>query len=69
MLTSLAQCCNPVPGDEIIGYVTRSRGVSIHRKDCVNIVNDEEKEKLIPVDWGQTGLTYPVTVTVDAGTG
>jgi GTP pyrophosphokinase len=66
MLTSLAQCCNPVPGDEIIGYVTRSRGVSIHRKDCLNIINDEEKERLIPVDWGQTGLTYPVTVIVDA---
>ena len=45
MLASLAQCCNPVPGDEIIGYVTRSRGVSIHRKDCLNIINDEEKER------------------------
>ncbi|MDD5289010.1 MAG: bifunctional (p)ppGpp synthetase/guanosine-3',5'-bis(diphosphate) 3'-pyrophosphohydrolase [Dehalococcoidales bacterium] len=66
MLTSLAQCCNAVPGDEIIGFVTRSRGVSIHRKDCVNIVNEEEKERLIPVDWGQTDLTYPVTVVVDA---
>ncbi len=66
MLTSLAQCCNPVPGDEIIGFVTRSRGVSIHRKDCVNIINEEEKERLIEVDWGQVGLTYPVTVVVDA---
>jgi GTP pyrophosphokinase len=66
MLTSLAQCCNPVPGDEIIGFVTRNRGVSIHRKDCVNIINEEEKERLIEVDWGQTGLTYPVTVIVDA---
>ena len=66
MLTSVAQCCNPVPGDEIIGFVTRNRGVSIHRKDCVNIINEEEKERLIEVDWGQTGLTYPVTVVVDA---
>jgi GTP pyrophosphokinase len=66
MLTSMAQCCNPVPGDEIIGFVTRNRGVSIHRKDCVNIINEEEKERLIEVDWGQTGLTYPVTVVVDA---
>jgi GTP pyrophosphokinase len=55
-----------VPGDEIIGFVTRSRGVSIHRKDCVNIVNEDEKERLIEVDWGQVGLTYPVTVVVDA---
>jgi GTP pyrophosphokinase len=66
MLVSLAQCCNPVPGDEIIGFVTRSRGVSIHRKDCVNIINEDEKERLIEVDWGQVGLTYPVTVVVDA---
>jgi GTP pyrophosphokinase len=66
MLTSLAQCCNPVPGDEIIGFVTRTRGVSIHRKDCVNIINEDEKERLIEVDWGQAGLTYPVSVVVDA---
>lgn len=66
MLTNLAQCCNPVPGDEIIGFVTRSRGVSIHRKDCVNIVNEEERERLIPVQWGQTDHIYPVTVEVDA---
>jgi GTP pyrophosphokinase len=55
-----------VPGDEIIGFVTRTRGVSIHRKDCVNIINEDEKERLIEVDWGQAGLTYPVTVVVDA---
>ena len=66
MLTNLAQCCNPVPGDEIIGFVTRSRGISIHRKDCINIVNEEEKERLIPVQWGQTDHIYPVTVEVDA---
>jgi GTP pyrophosphokinase len=66
MLTSLAQCCNPVPGDEIIGFVTRNRGVSVHRKDCINIINEEEKERLIEVDWGQTGTTYPVSVVVDA---
>jgi GTP pyrophosphokinase len=66
MLTSLAQCCNPVPGDEIIGFVTRNRGVSIHRKDCINIINEEEKERLIEVDWGKAGTTYPVSVVVEA---
>ena len=66
MLTSLAQCCNPVPGDEIIGFVTRNRGVSVHRKDCINIINEEEKERLIEVDWGKAGTTYPVSVVVDA---
>jgi GTP pyrophosphokinase len=67
VLTSIAQCCNPVPGDEIIGFVTRSRGVSIHRKDCINIINEEEKERLIPVEWGKTvDHTFPVTVYVEA---
>lgn len=66
MLTMIAKCCNPVPGDEIIGFVTRSRGVSIHRKDCVNIINEDEKERLIEVDWGQAGHTYPVTVLVES---
>ncbi|HXY73930.1 MAG TPA: bifunctional (p)ppGpp synthetase/guanosine-3',5'-bis(diphosphate) 3'-pyrophosphohydrolase [Dehalococcoidales bacterium] len=66
MLTSLAQCCNPVPGDEIIGFVTRSRGVSVHRKDCANVINEEEKERLIPVSWGRSDRTYPVTIDVEA---
>ena len=48
-----SKCCNPVPGDEIIGFVTRGRGVSIHRQDCVNIVNlpAEERVRLIDADW------------------
>jgi len=66
MLTNLAQCCHPVPGDEIIGYITRSRGVSIHRRDCHNIINEDEKERLIPVEWGQTDSLYPVSIRVEA---
>ncbi|MDP2919777.1 MAG: bifunctional (p)ppGpp synthetase/guanosine-3',5'-bis(diphosphate) 3'-pyrophosphohydrolase [Dehalococcoidia bacterium] len=66
MLTNLAQCCNPVPGDAIIGFVTRSRGVSIHRKDCTNIVNEEERERIVPVQWGRGDRTYPVSVAVEA---
>ena len=65
MLTQLAQCCNPVPGDKIIGYVTRSRGVTIHRQDCINVVNEDERERLMPVDWGQADLLFPVKVRVD----
>jgi guanosine-3',5'-bis(diphosphate) 3'-pyrophosphohydrolase len=66
LMTSIAQCCHPVPGDRIIGYITRSRGVSVHRADCHNIVNEDEKERLIPVEWGQTDLLYPVKIQVDA---
>jgi GTP pyrophosphokinase len=66
MLTNLAQCCNPVPGDAIIGFVTRSRGVSIHRQDCTNVINEEEKERLVPVQWGKSDRTYPVSVEVEA---
>lgn len=66
LMTNLAQCCHPVPGDKIIGYITRSRGVTIHREDCVNVINEDEKERLIPVEWGQSDNLYPVKIQVDA---
>ncbi len=67
LMTSIAQCCHPVPGDKIIGYITRSRGVSIHREDCHNVVNEDEKERLVPVAWGQSDdHFYPVNIQVEA---
>ncbi len=66
MLTHLARCCNPVPGDRIIGYITRSRGVSIHRQDCYNVTREVEKERLIPVEWGAGTSLYPVDIQVEA---
>jgi guanosine-3',5'-bis(diphosphate) 3'-pyrophosphohydrolase len=66
LVTHLARCCRPVPGDRIIGYVTRSRGVTIHRQDCYNVVHEREKERLIAVEWGQTDSLYPVSIQVDA---
>ena len=67
LLTRLARCCNPLPGDDIIGYVTCGRGVTIHRKDCLNILRREDTERFIEVDWGQ-GIqqTYPVVIRVIA---
>ncbi len=64
LVTHLAQCCHPVPGDRIIGYITRSRGVTIHRQDCYNVVNEDEKDRLISVEWGRTDSLYPVSIQV-----
>lgn len=67
LLTTLATCCRPVNGDHIIGYVTRGRGVTVHRDDCANILNVSEPERLVPVTWGDHGeATFPVTVQVKA---
>ncbi len=66
LLTHLAPCCNPMPGDEIIGYVTRTKGVSVHRKDCLNIANIDEKERLVKVEWGPREQLYSVPVQIEA---
>jgi len=66
LLTNLARCCNPVPGDPIVGYITRGRGVTIHRKDCPNILSTTERERLIEVSWGEDLKTYPVSVRIRA---
>jgi len=66
MLTQLARCCHPVPGDKIIGYVTRSRGVTVHCQDCYNVLHEDEPERLVPVAWGATDSTYPVNIRVEA---
>ncbi len=66
LATHLALCCHPVPGDRIIGYITRSRGVTIHRQDCYNILRESEKERLIPAEWGELDSLYPVNVRVEA---
>ncbi len=68
MLTHLAQCCNPLPGEEIIGYITRGRGVTIHRRDCANILSmpQEDQDRLIEVTWGEEQHTFGVQITVTA---
>ncbi|HEX7365258.1 MAG TPA: bifunctional (p)ppGpp synthetase/guanosine-3',5'-bis(diphosphate) 3'-pyrophosphohydrolase [Dehalococcoidia bacterium] len=66
LLTQLARCCNPLPGDHIIGYITRTHGVTVHRKDCLNVVNVEDKKRLVEVSWGEVQDVYPVDVHVEA---
>jgi GTP pyrophosphokinase len=68
VLTNLAQCCKPLPGEEIIGYVTRGRGVTIHRRDCPNVLNMPvtDEDRLIEVEWGEEEHTFAVQVLVTA---
>ncbi|MEZ4357021.1 MAG: bifunctional (p)ppGpp synthetase/guanosine-3',5'-bis(diphosphate) 3'-pyrophosphohydrolase [Eubacteriales bacterium] len=68
MVIRFAKCCNPVPGDDIIGYITRGRGVSVHRKDCTNINDiDFEKGRLIEVSWLEDeNYSYEVEIEVVA---
>ena len=67
LLTNLASCCKPVNGDEIIGYTTRGRGITVHRTDCSNILNLPDPERLVPVSWGdQGGETFAVSIRVSA---
>jgi GTP pyrophosphokinase len=66
LLTTMARCCNPAPGDAIIGYITRGRGATIHREDCPNILRMRDRERLVRVTWGEAKKTYPVPVRIKA---
>ena len=66
VLTNLAQCCHPLPGDGIVGYITRNRGVTIHRGDCHNITHQADSKRLVEVEWGHIDQQYPVVVNVKA---
>ena len=64
-----AGCCQPVPGDDIVGFITLNRGVSVHRQDCHNIINlaDKEQHRIISVNWAaHKEQTYPVDIVVEA---
>ena len=66
ILFNYARCCNPAPGDEIVGYITRGRGATIHRKDCPNILRTKERERIVKVNWGEPKQTFPVSIQVKA---
>lgn len=67
-LVRLSRCCNPVPGDDIIGYITRGRGVSVHRRDCINVISGlETDDRLIEVKWYTAGnVAYNADITIMA---
>jgi len=66
LLTTMARCCNPAPGDAIVGYITRGRGATIHRQDCPNVLRIDDRERLVRVNWGEVKKTYPVPVRIKA---
>ena len=69
LLTTMARCCHPVPNDPIVGYITRGRGVTIHRQDCGNVLRlrGDDRDRLIEVEWGaRDEAGYPVDITIEA---
>lgn len=66
LLTRFGNCCNPAPGDPISGYVTRGYGVTIHRKDCYNVMHTPDPERIVDVEWGRRSKTYPADVRIEA---
>ncbi|HSH42222.1 MAG TPA: ACT domain-containing protein, partial [Arenicellales bacterium] len=69
LMTHVAACCRPVPGEPIVGFITQGRGVSIHRQDCSNILHQrtDAPHRLVEVQWGtEAGEYYPVDVSVTA---
>ncbi|HVN14491.1 MAG TPA: bifunctional (p)ppGpp synthetase/guanosine-3',5'-bis(diphosphate) 3'-pyrophosphohydrolase [Anaerolineales bacterium] len=66
LYSTIARCCNPTPGDQIVGYITRGRGATIHRQDCPNILRLKDRERLLQVDWGHAERTFPVPIQIKA---
>src|SRR3989449_1979906 len=67
VLTKIAPCCQPVPGDAVVGYTTRGRGVTVHRADCINAVNAQDRARVVPVDWdAEATHLYPVDIKIEA---
>jgi GTP pyrophosphokinase len=69
LLTRMAQCCKPAPGDPVVGFITRGQGVTIHRRDCANLhhLTEEQGDRMIEVSWNRKGDTrYPVDIQIEA---
>ncbi len=69
LMTQFGRCCKPVPGDEIIGFITVNSGITIHKRDCANILSlpEHKRQRLIEVDWGQRpDAVYPVEISLTA---
>ena len=66
LLIRFGVCCNPVPGEAIVGYITRGRGVTVHRADCSNVKGTADRERLVEVEWERSAArTYPVAIRIE----
>ena len=65
LLTRMGECCNPLPGDEIEGFITRTRGVTVHKVNCPNVRNLTETDRIVPVTWGQSRNVFPARIVVE----
>jgi RelA/SpoT family (p)ppGpp synthetase len=66
IMSQPARCCSPVPGDDVVGWVSRGRGIMIHRRDCPNIVHNQEPERTVEIDWGRKHRhRYPVKLSLE----
>ncbi len=70
LLIRFSKCCNPVPGDDIVGFITKGRGISVHRKDCTNIISlpEDEKQRFIHVEWDKQkeNMSYDTEISIVA---
>ena len=67
LLVRFAKCCSPIPGDPIVGFITRGKGVTVHLRSCATVINEREVSRLIDVEWESTPTeTYPIAIRVEA---
>ncbi len=68
LLTRVAKCCKPLPGDDVVGYITQGQGITVHRRDCPNLAHlpEERQSRVVEIQWGRSESMYPVTVKVQA---
>jgi GTP pyrophosphokinase len=66
LLTRIAKCCGPLPGEGIVGYITRTGGVTVHKTSCLAINRENELERLVAVEWGVKQELFPVTLVIEA---
>ena len=67
LLVRFAKCCHPIPGDPIVGFITRGKGVTVHLRSCPTVVNEREVSRLIEVEWeAEPTQTYPIAIRVEA---